>query len=103
MDEYAEINKKYGITVKRAPVIFADEVQPETPKPQVSKPRKAKVSKYAMETPEETKERKRQVALDWYNKRKEDVKLKAERKAYANAYYAKKRAEKAALRDSMNK
>lgn len=97
--EYAEICRKGGIKVKRVKAVFA---LPEAEASKEKAPRKSR-SKYLNETEEEKKARLSKTSLEWYNKRKEDAKFKAERKAYANAYYAKRRAEREAFWEEKDK
>lgn len=69
-DELTIANKLLGVTVRRAPINFVGEIKTKEDKKlvreKVKHERKARVKKYAGETPEEKKKRLSEAAKAWY-------------------------------------
>ena len=70
-DEVSFANKLLGVTVRRAPINYVGEVTSKADKKlvreKVKHERRARVKKYAGETPEEKKKRLSDAAKAWYH------------------------------------
>ena len=87
--EIVEKNKRFGITVRRAPVNYVG-VEEAVP----TKPRRTSSKALANMTPEEIKKRKAERALRWYyEKKKSDPNLMEKRRQDAKKWHKKKPAE----------
>ena len=89
--EIVEKNKRFGITVRRAPVNYAGVKVPVVEfAPAEKKPRRKKISKYEGETPEEKKKRLSNAAKEWYhNKVAADPSYKEKRRQDAKKWKKK--------------
>ena len=88
--ELVERNKRFGITVRRAPVNYVGNQHEVIQPVKIKRPRGPNKATADL-TPEEIKKRKAERALHWYHERKNDPELKEKRKAYAKEYYSTKK------------
>lgn len=89
--ELVERNKRFGITVRRAPVNYVGAKVPVVEfVPTEKKPRRKKISKYEGETPEEKKKRLSNAAKEWcHNKVAADPSYKEKRRQDAKKWQKK--------------